>query len=144
MMKVSLTQRTTGAKLPPTTPIVFRDSGGIFVNPEIIEADGEDVIFKSSKSYRDEEMLGKAVTIATLTASEVIKLAKSGIDYDVRVNNKLFARDRRGSFCAGFVKQRGYRTWLMPVSDEDAISLMEGTKKIVYYTYNRGAKVIAA
>ena len=92
----------------------------------------------------NEEELGKAVAVATLTAEEVIKIAKYTQRYEVYVNNQLFARDRRGNFCAGFTKQRGYRVWLLPVSDEDAVGLIEKTKTIVYYTYNRGAKVVAA
>ena len=146
-MNVTLTNRTSGAKLSPTTPIVFGDCGEIYINPVILEANGEDVIFEvKAMLWGDEkvEKLGKAVTVVTLTVEETLKLAKRVGSYDVRVNNKLFARDRRGSFCAGFTKQRGYRIWLLPVSDEDAKGIIAGTKKIVYYTYNRGAKVIAA
>ena len=144
-MKITLTNRTNRTVLTPVTPIVFGDNGGIYIDPEIIDVDGEDVIFKARWRWTEtKEMMGKAVTVATLTMEEIIKLAKSGIDYDVRVNNKLFTNDRRGNFCAGFVKKRGYRTWLLPVTDEEACGLMEKTKKIVYYTYNGGAKVVEA
>ena len=142
-MNVKLVSTSTGATLPPTTAIVFGDEGGIFFNPNIIEADGEDVIFERGEHHKG-ELLGKAVTPATLTVDEAIRLASAYIGYEVYVNNKLFTRDRRGNFCTSFVKQRGHRTWLLPVTYEDAKGIIEKTKRIVYYTYNRGAKVVAA
>ena len=143
-MNVSLVSKTTGTALPITTPIVFKDSGGVFVDPEIIEADEDGtVIFKSRDEWNDNEMFGHAVTLATITLDEAIKLAKHYLNYSVYINNKFFGKNR-GTLCAGFVKKRGSRTWLLPVTDEDAKAIIAGTKKIVYYTYNRGAKVIAA
>lgn len=144
-MNVKIKDSHTGKILPPTATIVFGEERGIYFDPEILDVDGDTVIFMPNYlNHYNEEELGKAVAVATLTAEEVIKIAKYTQRYEVYVNNKLFARDRRGNFCAGFTKQRGYRTWLLPVSDEDAIGIIEKTKKIVYYTYNRGAKVVAA
>lgn len=144
-MNVKIIDHKTQMTLLPTTAIVFGDEGGVYFNPEILDVDGDTVIF-TVKNWRGdaEEKLGKAVAVATLTAEEIIKVAKTAFNFDVYVNNKLFTRDRRGNFCAGFTKQRGYRTWLLPVSDEEAIGIIKKTKKIVYYTYNRGAKVVAA
>jgi len=144
-MKVEIKNRQTGKTLSPTTPIVFADNDVIYFDPEIVDVDGDVVIFiPSFFNPNKEERLGRAVAIAMLTAEEAIKIAKYATNCDVYINNKLYTRDRRGLFCAGFTKKRGYRTWLLPVSDEDALGIIEKTKKIVYYTYNRGAKVVAA
>ena len=144
-MKVEIKNRQTGKILSPTTTIVFGEEGGVYFDPEILDVDGDTVIFMPNfLNFYNKEELGKAVAVATLTAEEAIKIAKYTTTHDVYINNKLYTRDRRGLFCAGFTKKRGYRTWLLPVSDEDAIGIIEKTKKIVYYTYNRGAKVVAA
>ena len=51
-MNVKIIDSHTGTILPPTTTIVFGDEGGIFFNPDIIEADGEDVIFERGEYHK--------------------------------------------------------------------------------------------
>ena len=82
-MNVKIKDRHTGKTLPPTATIVFGDEGGIYINPEILDVDGDTVIFMPNYlNYYNEEELGKAVAVATLTAEEVIKLAKYTQTYE--------------------------------------------------------------
>ena len=44
-MHVKIKDGHTGKTLPPTTTIVFGDDGGVYFNPEILDVDGDTVIF---------------------------------------------------------------------------------------------------
>ena len=55
-----------------TTVFVTDDDGRVHVNPVIIEADGDCVVIE----YWGEEVMGTAVTMATMTPAEALAIAK--------------------------------------------------------------------
>ena len=73
-------------------------------------------------------------------AFEVAKL----YGHSVTIDGRWFGTDRSGSLCAGFTKKRGTRIWLLPVSLEEAQGLVNGSKKITYWTNSRRAEIKAA
>jgi len=131
-------------KFQPTTIFVTDDLGQTHVDPEIIEADGNCVVFE----YCGEELMGTAIAMVNLTAPEALCIAKRN-RYRAVINDQIFewsqmTRRRMGQWCTGFTKRRGSRTWLLPVSDVDALALINKTKKLVYWTNSHRAEIIAA
>ena len=119
------------------------ETGRWYAEPEIVEEDGECVIFKLSNWYNNAEKIGKAVHSACLTVDEAFEIAKI-YGYSVTINNRWFGTDQHGDLCAGFTKKRGTRIWLLPVTMEEAYGLVDGSKKITYWTNSRHAKIEAA
>ena len=136
-------------ELAATTVFVLTDDNEVYVNPEILEEDDEIVVFKSSNFYgSDIEQMGTAVTLATCTPAEALKIAKAK-GYRVVIENRLFewsrgTRRNPTRWCAGFVKNRGSRVHLIPASMDDCVALVEGTKKITYWTNSRRCEIVAA
>ena len=129
---------------PITTVFVTDDEGRVHVNPVITETDKDCVIFE----YYDEDLIGTAVTIATMTPEEALRIAKRNY-YTIIIDNQLFEwwkgnRRQMPQWCAGFTKKRGHRTHLVPASMEDCLALVAKTKKIVYWTNSRRCDIIAA
>ena len=127
-----------------TTVFVTDDEGRVHVNPEIIEADEDCVVIE----YWGEEVMGTAVTMATMTHEEALTIAKRN-HYRVVINRQTFEwyegnRRQMAQWCAGFVKRRGSRMHLIPISMNDSLALIERTKKIVYWTNSRRCEIVAA
>ena len=146
-MKIEIYNTHNGnfpVKFSPSTIFVTDDEGRIHVDPEIIEADGDCVVFE----WNGEELMGTAVAMIFMTPEEALRIAKR-MHYRAVIDNRIFewsqmSRRRMGQWCTGFVKRGGSRTWLLPVSDEDALALVNKTKKLVYWTNSRRAEIIAA
>lgn len=141
-----------GTHLEPlalTTVFATDDNGRWWINPEIIEEDADCVIFKASGTCENpEEQIGRAVALATLTPIEALEIARQH-RLHLTYNNRYFCYSQatRHSFsewCAGFRKQRGTRTHLIPVSFEQSLELIAGTKKITYWTNSRRCEIVAA
>lgn len=127
------------APVKPLTEWVFTENGGVLRDPVIIDRDEDIVEYKlcetSPNSY-----LGNIVVTATLSISEALMIAKR-LNYRVIINNKTFAADTKGNLCAGFVKRRGHRLWLLPCTVAEAKELIKGTKKLVYWTNSKRAEI---
>ena len=135
---------TTLEEYSPATVFVTDDRGRVHVNPEIIEADDDCVVFE----YYGEEVMGTAVALATMTPEEALRIAMK-LKLRAIIGKQEFAwwpgnRRHSGQWCAGFRKKRGTRTHLVPASFDDCLELIEGTKKIVYWTNSRRCDIVAA
>lgn len=51
---------------------------------------------------------------------------------------------QHGSLCVGFVKRGGHRTWLLPVTREDALDLASGRASVRYVKRSNRARVVRA
>ena len=127
-----------------TTVFVTDDRGRVHVNPEIIEADEDCVVIE----HYDEEVMGTAVMLATMTPAEALTIAKRN-HYRVVINHQTFEwyegnRKQMPQWCAGFMKRRGARMHLVPITMDDCLALVEKSKKIVYWTNSRRCEIIAA
>ena len=135
--------------LAPTTVFATDGDGRWFINPEILDEDEDCVVFKATGRWEsDEEQIGRAVALATLTPTEALEIARQH-RLHLTYNNRYFCYSQatRRSFsewCAGFRKRRGTRTHLVPVSFEQSLGLIEGSLKITYWTNSRRCEVVAA
>ena len=132
----------------PTTVFVTDDVGLVYVNPTIVEEDGETVIFLDNSG---EERMGTAVTAATVTAKEALYIARRSLNRCVSFSNGLTFEWSAGTkrtaprWCVGFRKQRGTRTHLLLCEDMDVcLDLVEERKTIRYWTRSRRAEIIPA
>ena len=132
--------------LSVTTVFATDDTGRWFINPEIIEEDADCVVFKATGT--SSEQIGRAVALATLTPTEALEIARQHrlhLTYDNRYFCWSQATRRTNSeWCAGFRKKRGSRTHLVPVSLDQSLELIAGTKKITYWTNSRRCEIVAA
>ena len=135
--------------LAPTTVFATDDNGRWFINPEILEEDADCVVFKATGRWEsDEEQIGRAVALATLTPTEALEIARQH-RLHLTYNNRYFCwsqptRRSLSEWCAGFRKKRGTRTHLVPVTFEQSLELIAGTKKITYWTNSRRCEIVAA
>ena len=95
-----------------------------------------------------EERVGTAVALATLTPEEALRIAKRN-NYTAEINGRRFEwwpgnRREMPQWCAGYVKRRGSRIHLIPVNDEQAMGLINGTHKISYWTNSNRCEIVAA
>ena len=132
--------------LSPTTVFVFDDDGEIWIDPEISECDGDVVVWHTP--YTREERMGRAVALSCLTPAEALEVARRH-RLHLTYNNRYFCwsqptRRSLSQWCAGFRKQRGSRTHLIPVTFEQSLELIAGTKKITYWTNSRRCDIVAA
>ena len=127
--------------LKENSVFVWGEDGIIVENPEIIEEDGDTVIYIDP--YTGTEEMGKAVHKAFLTAEEAIEIAQQTQGLFVCIDGHYFGKSepvkRRGfwqpaKFCYWYVKQRGTRFWGRPVTNEEASDLATGAKELRYYT----------
>ena len=132
----------------PTTVFVTDDVGLVYENPTIIDADGECVIFVDNCG---EERMGTAVTAATVTAKEALRIARRSLNRAVSFSNGLTFEWSAGTkrsaprWCVGFRKQRGTRTHLLLCEDMDTcLDLAEDRKTIRYWTRSRRAEIVSA
>ena len=132
----------------PTTVFVIDEVGLVYVNPTIIEEDGECVIFIDNCG---EERMGTAVTAATVTPKEALYIARRSLDRAVGFSNGLIFEWSKGTkrraprWCVGFMKQRGTRTHLLLCEDMDVcLDLVEERKTIRYWTRSRRAEIVPA
>ena len=132
----------------PTTVFVTDDVGLVYENPTIIDADGECVIFVDKCG---EERMGTAVTAATVTAEEALRIARRSLHRSVSFSNGLCfewsapKRNQAARFCVGFRKQRGTRTHLLLCEDmATCLDLAENRKTIRYWTRSRRAEIVPA
>lgn len=130
----------------PTTVFVTDDVGLVYVNPTIIEEDGECVIFIDNCGS---ERMGTAVTAATVTMKEALYIARRSLERSVSFSNGLTfewsrgTRKRASRWCVGFRKQRGTRTHLLLCENMDTcLDLAEGRKTITYWTRSRRAEIV--
>ena len=137
-------------ELPLLTVFVTDDEGVVHINPKILEQDGECVVIEYdwNPAGEPEERIGTAVTIATMTAEEALRIAKRA-RLVAQINGRRFEwwagnRKRLPQWCAGFVKRRGSRTHLIPVTDDQALGLVHGTHKITYWTNSNRCEIVAA
>lgn len=49
-----------------------------------------------------------------------------------------------GRLCAGYVKKGGYRTWLLPITEDQAVALGTGAARLVYWTNSNRAEIVPA
>ena len=141
--------------LPPTTVFVQDEDGRWHMDATITDQDGDCVVFEISGGIygRDGdhwccEMMGRAVALACLTPSEALEIARQH-RLHLTYNNRYFcysAATRRSfsEWCAGFRKKRGTRTHLIPVTFEQSLELIAGTKKISYWTNSRRCEIVPA
>jgi len=136
--------------LSPTTVFVTDDEGVVHQNPEILEQDGDCVVIKYdwNPAGEPEERMGTAVALATLTPAEALRIAKRN-RLVAEINGRRFEwwngnRRQMPQWCAGFVKRRGSRIHLIPVSDDQALGLIHGTHKISYWTNSHRCEITAA
>ena len=133
----------------PTTVFVTDDNGRWYINPTIHEEDGDCVVFEhSGEDWSYGEMIGRAVALATLTPTEALEIARQH-RLHLTYNGRYFCystptRRRFSEWCAGFRKKRGTRTHLIPVTFEQSLELIAGTKKITYWTNSRRCDIVAA
>ena len=133
----------------PTTVFVTDDNGRWYINPTIHEEDGDCVVFEhSGEDWSYGEMIGRAVALATLTPTEALEIARQH-RLHLTYNNRYFCysaptRKHMSEWCAGFRKKRGTRTHLIPVTFEQSLELIAGTKKITYWTNSRRCDIVAA
>ena len=131
---------------PPTTVFVTDDVGLVYINPTIIEEDGETVIFKDNTGN---ERMGTAVTAATVTPKEALYLARRSLNRGVQINGLSFEwsapkRNQAPAWCVGFRKQRGTRTHLINVDCMDTcLDLAEDRKTIQYWTRSRRVEIVS-
>ena len=132
----------------PTTVFVTCEAGLVYVNPTIIDEDGECVIFLNNCG---EERMGTAVTAATVTAKEALYIARRSLVRSVSFSNGLIFEWSKGTkrsaprWCVGFRKQRGTRTHLLLCEDMDVcLDLVEERKTIRYWTRSRRAEIVPA
>jgi len=137
-------------ELPPTTVFVTDEEGVVHQDPEILEQDGDCVVIKYDLSLpgEPEERMGTAVALATLTPEEALRIAKRN-NYTAEINGRRFEwwpgnRREMPQWCAGYVKRRGSRIHLIPVNDEQAMGLINGTHKISYWTNSNRCEISAA
>jgi len=137
-------------ELPPTTVFVTDDEGVVHQDPEILEQDGDCVVIKYDWNPRGqpEERVGTAVALATLTPEEALRIAKRN-HYVADINGSRFewyegSRRQIPQWCAGFVKKRGHRMHLVPVTNEQALEIVNKIKKIVYWTNSRRCEIVVA
>ena len=133
-------------ELALTTVFTNDDNGFWFINPEIIEEDGDCVVFKAAGTST--ERIGRGVVLATLTAQEALEVARQH-RLHLTYNSRYFCwsqptRRSSSEWCAGFRKNRGSRTHLVPVTVGQSLELITGTKKITYWTNSRRCEIIAA
>lgn len=134
--------------LPLTTVFAKGDNDRWYINPLILEEDGDCVVFESTSFYDNEEQIGRAVALATLTPTEALEIARQH-RLHLTYNNRYFCwsqptRRSSSEWCAGFRKRRGSRTHLIPVTLEQSLDLIAGTKKITYWTNSRRCEIVAA
>ena len=136
-------------ELPPTTVFVTDDEGVVHQNPEILEQDGDCVVIKYdwNPAGEPEERMGTAVGLAMLTPAEALQIAKRS-QLVAEINGRRFEwwpgnRREAPQWCAGFIKRRGNRTHLIPVTDEQALGLVNGTHKISYWTNSNRCEITA-
>lgn len=133
----------------PTTVFAVDDNGRWYIDPIIHEEDGDCVVFeKTGDGWTYGEMIGRAVALATLTPTEAIQIARQH-RLHLTCNNRYFCwsaptRRRDSEWCAGFRKKRGSRTHLIPVTVDQSLELIAGTKKITYWTNSRRCEIVAA
>ena len=158
-MKISLATPTLTPfgqvleSLAPTTVFATDDNGRWFINPIIHEEDGDCVVFEMTGGPEDArwstgELIGRAVALACLTPAEAIEIARQH-RLHLTYNNRYFCwsaptRRRDSEWCAGFRKKRGSRTHLVPVTVDQSLELIAGTKKITYWTNSRRCEIVAA
>ena len=140
-------------ELAPTTVFATDDNGRWFINPIIHEEDGDCVVFEKAGGAEDArwstgELIGRAVALATLTPQEALEIARQH-RLHLTYNNRYFCwsaptRRRDSEWCAGFRKKRGSRTHLIPVTVDQSLDLIAGTKKITYWTNSRRCEIVAA
>ena len=136
-------------ELAPTTVFATDDNGRWFINPEILDEDEECVVFKATGRWEsDEEQIGRAVALATLTPTEALEIARQH-RLHLTVNNRYFCysqptRRSLSQWCAGFRKKRGTRTHLIPVTLEQSLGLIDGSLKISYWTNSRQCQIVRA
>jgi hypothetical protein len=138
------------ADLPTTTVFVTDDQGVVHQDPEILEQDGDCVVIKYdwNPAGEPEERMGTAIAVAMMTPEEALRIAKRK-RYTVDINGRRFEwwpgnRREMPQWCAGYVKRRGSRTHLIPVNDEQALGLINGTHKISYWTNSNRCEITAA
>ena len=141
--------------LAPTTVFVNDDDGRWHINPTILDEDEDCVVFELKgglygrlPSTASVEMMGRAVALATLTPQEALEIARQH-RLHLTVDNRYFGwsqatRRSPSVWCAGFRKKRGSRTHLIPVTLEQSLELIAGTKKITYWTNSRRCEIVAA
>ena len=141
--------------LPLTTVFVNDDDGRWHINPTILDEDEDCVVFELKgglygrlPSSVTVELMGRAVALATLTPQEALEIARQH-RLHLTYNNRYFCwsqptRRSSSEWCAGFRKRRGSRTHLIPVSFEQSLDLIAGTKKITYWTNSRRCEIVAA
>ncbi len=140
-------------ELAPTTVFATDDNGRWYIDPIIHEEDGDCVVFEETGGTEEHgwssgELIGRAVALACLTPKEAIEIARQH-RLHLTYNNRYFCwsaptRRRMSEWCAGFRKKRGTRTHLIPVSIDDSLELIAGTKKITYWTNSRQCQIVAA
>lgn len=158
-MKISLATPTLTIaglvleELAPTTVFTCGDNGRWYIDPIIHEADDDCVVFEKTGGTEEHgwsygEMIGRAVTLATLTAAEALEIARQH-RLHLTCNGRHFCwsaptRKHDSVWCAGFRKKRGTRTHLVPATFEQSLELIAGTKKITYWTNSRRCEIVAA
>lgn len=136
-------------ELALTTVFATDDNGRWFINPVIHEEDGDCVVFEQrGEGWSTGELVGRAVALATLTPQEALEIARQH-RLHLTYNNRYFCwsqptRRTSSEWCAGFRKKRGSRTHLVPVSVDQSLELIAGTKKITYWTNSRRCEIVAA
>lgn len=134
--------------LPVTTVFVLDDTGRWHANPTIIEEDEDCVVFEVTNAFGRVEQMGRAVALPCLTPQEALEVARQH-RLELTYNNRFFCwsqptRKRMSEWCAGFRKQRGTRTHLIPATLEQCIKLIEGRLKISYTTYSNRCQFVLA
>ena len=154
-MNISLAQPTLtpyGYNLEeyaPSTVFVVSDSGRWYINPVLHDQDEDCVVFEDcGEDWSRGEMMGRAVALAFLTPQEAVEIARQH-RLHLTYNNRYFCysaptRKRISQWCAGFRKQRGTRTHLIPATVEQSVKLIEGRLKISYTTYSNRCQFVVA
>ena len=133
----------------PTTVFVQDDTGRWYINPVIHDQDADCVVFEDcGEDWSRGEMMGRAVALACLTPEEAVEIARQH-RLHLTYNDRYFCystptRKRFSEWCAGFRKKRGTRTHLIPVTFEQSLELIAGTKKISYWTNSRRCEIVPA
>lgn len=134
--------------LPVTTVFVLDDTGRWHANPQILESDEDCVVFEVTNAFGRVELMGRAVALPCLTPQEALEVARQH-RLELTYNNRFFCwshptRKRMSEWCAGFRKQRGTRTHLIPATLEQSLKLIEGTLRISYTTYSNRCQFVLA
>lgn len=133
----------------PSTVFVTDDTGRWYINPKIHETDEDCVVFEDcGEDWSRGEMMGRAVALAFLTPQEAVEIARQH-RLHLWYNDRYFCwsaptRKRMSQWCAGFRKQRGTRTHLIPATLEQSLKLIKGTLKISYTTRSNRCQFVLA